>query len=286
MLILPGIEPSSRRVRRDDAGMTLPEVMVAILSGLVVMFAAYAAMQVATSGQVRVADRVDSVQRGRLGMERITRSLRQQSCLPTTSSGGIESGLRPALEIGTDQFVEFFASTAANPDSGSNTNKWALHRIEWQQVAAGSADFRDGGPATGNIIEKTYVSKDKVAPYTFPSNPTTVDVLAEGVQQQVDGAGTTVPIFRFYEYDPAQPGSVAASPLPFYNVSTASANNPNKRPKIADSERELVVVIDVAYAARPRHAKVAQSRTVPFTNRVSVRTADVYSSGASTCISN
>lgn len=261
----------AHRVRSDQRGMTLIELLVATGGALAVLMASYAAMQVATTGQVRIEDRVDTTARGRLGMERITRDIRSQQCLP----GATEGELVPAMVIATDYFLEFYTSVAPTTNSSSNApQQIERRRLEWVPVTAASRGFPDdGGPTTvGHIMETVWRSGSMNPPYAFPSTPTAKNVLATDVQLQ---SGETM-IFKYYGYAAGDLGRPSTTPLPLTTPGTSTTLNPNRRPQVDDDDLAGIVVVDVRFAVRPRRAKVGATRTMNFTNRVSVRTADPY----------
>lgn len=258
------------RTRRDERGMTLIELLVVIGGATAVIMGAYAAMQVSMTGQVRIEDRIDVTARGRLGMERITRDIRAQQCLP----GATEGEQMPAMVIAADYFLEFYTSVAPSATDQSVTQRIERRRLEWTPVASTTRRFNDGGPDVGNIVETVWRSESRTPPFVFPARttPTFVNVLATDVQLQ---AGQTA-IFRYYGYAAGDLGRPSSTPLPLTTPSTATQLNPTRRPQVADNDLAGIVMADVKFAVRPRHAKVGATRTLNFTNRVSVRTADPY----------
>ncbi|MEA2256233.1 MAG: hypothetical protein QOG35_2278 [Solirubrobacteraceae bacterium] len=67
------------RLRRED-GFTLVELLVAMVIGLIVIFAGFNLIDSSVRVNASVAGRTDAAQRGRLGMDAITRALRSQVC--------------------------------------------------------------------------------------------------------------------------------------------------------------------------------------------------------------
>ena len=65
---------------RDQRGFTLIEMLVAILTGLIVLFATFAILNVSLSQSSRIADRVSADQRSRIAMEKIVQEL-HSSCV-------------------------------------------------------------------------------------------------------------------------------------------------------------------------------------------------------------
>jgi Tfp pilus assembly protein PilW len=75
------------RVRaRGEAGMSLPEMLIAATIGLVVVGGAVAAFAVSAKSQPRVSDRAGDIQHARSTIEQLTRELRQGSTVTSASA--------------------------------------------------------------------------------------------------------------------------------------------------------------------------------------------------------
>ena len=64
----------------DERGTTLVELLVAMAVGMVVLFAIFTTVEVARRSQATTSARVEALQRGRVGMEQVTRLLRSAAC--------------------------------------------------------------------------------------------------------------------------------------------------------------------------------------------------------------
>lgn len=73
------------RASRHDDGFTLVEVLVTILVGMVVLFAALLFMENAFTSSAKVQDRHDTAGRARVSLDRATALLQAQVCNGTTS---------------------------------------------------------------------------------------------------------------------------------------------------------------------------------------------------------
>jgi prepilin-type N-terminal cleavage/methylation domain-containing protein len=69
------------KIRSDQSGFTLVEVLAAMSIGLVVLMAAFMVLDQATSVSQEISNRQEALQRGRLAMETVVRDLRSQVCL-------------------------------------------------------------------------------------------------------------------------------------------------------------------------------------------------------------
>jgi prepilin-type N-terminal cleavage/methylation domain-containing protein len=70
---------------RSEDGFTLVELLAAMVIGLIVIFAAYNLIDSSVRVNATVAGRTDASQRGRSGMDEITRVLRSQVCANGTA---------------------------------------------------------------------------------------------------------------------------------------------------------------------------------------------------------
>jgi hypothetical protein len=74
---------------REEAGFSIPELLVAAVIGVMVAGAGMLVLQIAARAQPQVADRAAQVQQGRTFIERITRELRQGEAVLSASSSGL-----------------------------------------------------------------------------------------------------------------------------------------------------------------------------------------------------
>ena len=163
-----------RQLHADQSGFSLPELLTAIVIGMVVLMAAFMLLDRAVSGSTKLADRQEAVQRGRLTMEKITQQLRSQVCLDTAQP----------IVAGDDNSVTFYANLSSNPNSAQ---KRAI-----RYVAAEKRFYQDIYNGTGTFPN-----------LTFPASPSTSAELLRPVAQANEKVGTTYvvrPIFRYYKY--------------------------------------------------------------------------------------
>lgn len=268
--LMPRSRSLGRRVRDDDGGFTLVELLTGITIGVIMVFAAYAAVEAANKHQTRTTMRIEALNRGRTGMEVITRSIRSQQCF---------NSIRPMLwASGTG--MEFYSSVAPQATTAPNTQPVERHRIEWKGTATG--DIGDGSMAAntvGNITETVWRAKtDPVTGVvTWPTAPSTVNIIATGVQPAPDRRNGSVmaPIFRYFKYaSTTGSGRVdLTAPVPT-TTSTVTTYNPAGLPSASGSDLAGIVLVEVAFQVQPRKTRIAKSKPVNLYNTVSVRIAD------------
>jgi len=87
---------------RDEAGMTIMEVLVAATVGLVVLMAMFALLDSTVRGNTNVMRKTDAMQRGRIAMDLLTQELRSQVCLTNLAGTAIISGDASSVEFYSD----------------------------------------------------------------------------------------------------------------------------------------------------------------------------------------
>jgi Tfp pilus assembly protein PilW len=165
---------------RGDAGFTLPELLTTMWIAMVILLAGFALLEFVMKRATETEQRVEATQRGRIGMDLITRQLRSEVCLDANT---------PPIVDGTATQVTFYA------DLGNST---ASSLPEKHVLTFNSA--------TKEITEDVY---QPIAgkPVTWKT-PTTRKLIT-GVTQD---SGT--PVFQYFPYDPTRTVTTAlATPL-------------------------------------------------------------------------
>ena len=154
---------------RGDAGFTLPELLTTVWIACVIMLAAFALVDFVMKRTAEAEQRVEATQRGRTGMDLLTRELRSQVCLNSNT---------PPIVEGTNTSITFYTDLA-NSTASSLPERHTL-------------TYNPGTP-TGTISE-TIEKPNATNPVTWQA-PTT-RVLISGIT--ADGA---TPIFRYRGFD-------------------------------------------------------------------------------------
>ena len=87
------------RLRSDESGFTLVELLAAMSIGIIILMAAFMLLDRATAISQEIANRQEALQRGRVAMEQIVRELRSQVCL------GDE---KEPIRVAQDNLVTFY----------------------------------------------------------------------------------------------------------------------------------------------------------------------------------
>jgi prepilin-type N-terminal cleavage/methylation domain-containing protein len=180
-----------------EEGFTLVELLVAMVVGLVVIFAALSVMGGSWRLNAKTTDHIQTTDRGRVAMDKITQLLGGRTCLQS------ETPAQGALVTATNDQIEFYASV---------TSETAPRLV----VERRRLTYR---PTTKDILFEAWTGS--APPPTPPPAKTTTPTVTRTLAQGVAPAGTT-PIFRYYvaEGALAQPTLRLTPP-----ISLANANN-------------------------------------------------------------
>jgi Tfp pilus assembly protein PilW len=158
---------------RSDAGVTLVELLVAMVIGTGTLLAVFAVLDTSVKQSNAVAGRVNATQRGRLAIDTMTRQLRSQVCFSPTV---------PALVSGTDNSVKFHA------DLSDGTRL-----IEQRELLY--------DPVKRTINERTWAGSLTAGVVTFPTLTKNRQLISEITTRPAPDAA----IFRYYAYNTAVP---------------------------------------------------------------------------------
>jgi Tfp pilus assembly protein PilW len=181
--------PVLSRLRRDERGITLIEMLAAMSIGLVVLFAVLGLMTTMVHSSADSRGRTQGVREGRLTIDRVGQELRLASC-PDVGS---------AIISATDDSVSYYV---ARPQAN-----FALAPVVERHTLTYTA-------SNGSIT--LTVSPGTGTPPTWSATPSRRSQIGTGLAR----VGTT-PIFRYLAYDsPDAPGtSPIAAPVPAANLS-------------------------------------------------------------------
>ena len=159
------------RLRRDERGFTLPELLIAMPIGIIVLLAAFFTLDSSVVLTGKVTDRVDRTQRARVAMEGITRRLRSQVC-PTVG--------QPALISADDYSVKFYSFLGTRPFVPD------IREIAWDTN-------------TNSIIERKWAGTGTALNTTWAATPTASTVLSDVKPTFASGnSGPRGPVFKYY----------------------------------------------------------------------------------------
>jgi prepilin-type N-terminal cleavage/methylation domain-containing protein len=166
------------RLRREESGFTLVELLVACTIGTIVLLATFMTLDSSVVLTGKVTDRVDRTQRSRVAMEDITRKLRSQVC---PSAG------QPAIISADDYAVKFYSFLGTRPFVPD------IREISWDTN-------------TNSIIEKKWAGSGTAPGTTWAATPTTRTLLTDVQPNFVTGqSGPRGAVFKYYAGGAATP---------------------------------------------------------------------------------
>jgi prepilin-type N-terminal cleavage/methylation domain-containing protein len=175
---------SPARRLRGEGGFTLPELLTTLWIAGVVMLAAFGLVDFVMKRTSEAEQRVEATQRGRTGMDLITRQLRSQVCLNASTT--------PIVD-GTADSVTFYTDLA-NSTASSVPERHTLTFVQPDPTK------------TGWMTEM--VEKPKpTSPVTW--NPGTTRTLLTGITRDLRPDGSQIPIFQYYGFNNATPPTLS-----------------------------------------------------------------------------
>jgi prepilin-type N-terminal cleavage/methylation domain-containing protein len=164
-----------RRIRDDQSGFSLVELLMSMALGSIVLAALMTVFLGGVSGTVKVSDRTEALQRGRITMDRLTTLLNSQTCLLNTDGTG-----QPPIRVGQDNQVTFYASL------GVVDSDPIVYRLTYD-------------PSTKQISEQRFLPVRVAGVVTYPSYPASPSfsrVIGTNILPRTVGA----PIFRYWQF--------------------------------------------------------------------------------------
>ena len=156
---------------RDEAGMTIMEVLIATTVGMIVLGAMFTLLDGSVRMNTNVMRKTDAMQRGRLAMDVLTQELRSQVCLSNLAG--------TAVITGDANSVEFYSDFS----EGDGVEPPTKRRLAFD-------------PETGDIKTEIFMVDDpQPVPGDFPDTPNVTQMRLENAALRPG-----VPFLRYYAY--------------------------------------------------------------------------------------
>ena len=184
----PSNNTSARRGERwrEQHGVTLIELLVAMIMALVVSLAAFSILEFTTNDVSRITSRAHVDQTGRIALQKMMLAL-HSSCVALE--------VNPIVEGSTSVKLKFISASGTEP--AFKIGEGYLHEITYTPENVAKKE-------PGTLKEATYKStgeETKAGNYPFSTTPTSSipTTLLTGVEQSESG-GEKIPIFQYYKY--------------------------------------------------------------------------------------
>jgi len=240
------------RLRSED-GFSLPELLTTMAIAMIVSLATFTLIEIVMKRSGEVGARVETTATARTAMDQITRQLRSQVCVKTSTSSearSLAAASPTSLTVYTDFTDETLVSGALPaPD---------LRRISWAGNTFTESTTKGTRDQTTNVVGYGSATATPNAVRPFLQNVTPVEFA---------GGDTTKPVlFRYYKFPEPVGGMVPSD-------STASVEIARdlNRP-LTDAELRTVAKISINFTVLPRNGSLKGATTLK--NDVYVRTAD------------
>jgi|GEM_PF-1484227 prepilin-type N-terminal cleavage/methylation domain-containing protein len=172
------------RLRRDEGGFTLVELLAAMMIAGFVLTALMYVFITGLQNTTKATDRLEGTQRARLVVDRLVTLLNSQVCV---TSGGVKSAVAPGSNASSITFYADLGGVSDAPDRYTITYNQADRTLTEQRVQ-GSGVYPNvsfPGPTTQRVDQKIW--------------PAVV-------------GGEVQPVFRYYGFN--DDGTISSTPLP------------------------------------------------------------------------
>jgi prepilin-type N-terminal cleavage/methylation domain-containing protein len=166
---------SLRRLRSDQSGFSLVELLMAMALGSIVLAALMTVFLNGITGTVKISDRTEALQRGRITMDRVTTLLNSETCLLNSDGTG-----QPPILNGQDSQVAFYASL------GVVDSDPTIYRLRYDS-------------ASKRMWEERFLPVNNAGVVTYPTYPASPDysrLIGTNILPTTAGA----PIFRYWQF--------------------------------------------------------------------------------------
>jgi len=242
------ISPTHMQLARSEHGFTLVELLVGMVTGLIVIGAAFTILKVSLTQSSRITDRVQADQVGRTAMSKVVEELRT-TCLA--------KGFTPVQEKSTSK--ELIFDDAASSESLINSLKPAPEAYQDHIFLKGETLVDERHASTGGELpsEFTY-SNATTKTITLATHVTPTVIEKEKVKE-------TLPLFRYFRYAAtanAGNGTEGVSGLETKPIKLAGEE------ALGATRAAEAASVDVAFTVAPQDNWTASSRWVAFENQV------------------
>jgi Tfp pilus assembly protein PilV len=248
--------PAPRISLRSEQGITLIELLVAMVTSLVVGGALLAILGFSSRQETRITDRVQADQVGRTAITNVVEQLRS-SCTGLDSTAIQGPATTPTSPLATTGPTDLWYLTAYGSAGASSAAVTGVteHDIHWTPNSVGAT--------IGTLYDYSWASTGGEPPYSAWTFNTTLST-ATAVKHVL--ATNVIPlepskIFKYYKYE-TNPTNVSLYGTLVEFPSTAQPTA---------TTAKLVAQVEIAFKQAPEHGDIREGHTTTFKSSVLLR---------------
>jgi prepilin-type N-terminal cleavage/methylation domain-containing protein len=165
----------ARRLRSDQSGFSLIELLMAMALGSIVLTALMTLFLNGVTGAVKVQDRVEALQRGRITMDRVVTLLNSQTCVLNPDGTG-----QAPIRDGQNNQVAFYAGL------GVVDSDPTIYRLSYDATTKRMTEAQFLPSRSGAVLSYP----------TYPASPDSTHVIGTNILPTNPGD----PIFRYWQF--------------------------------------------------------------------------------------
>ena len=228
-----------RRRLRAEAGFTLIEVLVAMVTGIVVVGGLFAVLEVSLHQSTRIADVVQASQLGRQAMTHVVDEMHSACIGPNFTP--VQAGSTPSKLI----FITGYSEKA--------------------ELAEARKDEIVFNAEKETLTDNVFNSNGGTSPeFTFPVAATSSVLIGKNISESHEGEIGKVPVFRYYKYAVKPPSAESRGEA----SSTLVLYEPPKAGSFSAAEAKEVASVQVAFTAGPVSTTSDVTRKVDLASQV------------------
>jgi len=241
----------------EELGTTLIELLVAMLTGIVVLFALLAILEFSTNQDARISDRVQANRLGRVAMAKIVDEL-HSACTgfeATAIQAPSETPASPLASTGATDL--WFVSAYGNTNSGSSTDAEPIeHDIHWAATGAKTPTGQALGTLTDYRFKSTGGSPAKweFQPLTAANETADAHVLSTNVIAPTQPSTPT--LFHYFKFE-------SETSIKFVELTSAQA--------AAAAGKGEIVQVSINFTQAPEATDTKPSSAISISDTVLLR---------------
>jgi len=281
---------AGRRLRREESGMTLVELLTAEMIGGIVITAAIMLVVISFNGSQRVSDRVNSLSQGRILQAQVEQRINSQVCLYSgeyaVNGTTVYTGAADSIIFASADKLVYFADIQKGGSTGTTSSVGFTPYIRFLYYDTGPTSGTKAG-RLGTFYDGYRAPSNSSSPYSYSLSPltgsnalelmglpananqvtptSTRKIIEGGVSQAVSGS-TGLPFFQYYK--PLNEGSTVEVPI----TMTGGAVPTSELGNIGHIRVNFKILAESGNDTGARNTAKTDDRTASFNSDIYFRT--------------